>query len=430
MVDNLVKILNEHKLFNQQTDSHYLFSKYASEDWNSLPEYGFKIHISATTSNFESILKKFFKYYSRNQHLLFKIIANTDKLSKQNVGFFGLSQVGKFITIYPHSEDEFQVLLNELELIYKLDRSIRIPSDKRFLNSEVVYYRYGEFKFHSSHNDKRLNNGLVYDKYTFSKYHLLPKRYVVLDIIQKSGNNGIYRILDTKSKKIKILKESVPFGAISKNNVDSVNRKINEFFILKSIEENFVPKVFDIFWIEDSLCIVTDYVSGIKLGKVTISDIDVESRVSIFVNLVEQILIIHQNYNVIINDISMNNVIVDSENNVKIVDFEMSKSPLSIYTAERVGTAGFYDRHYPYVDYSQDIFSLGKILFYLFMPETYTKEILKETNHDIKNFMEKSVFEKILMKTNNHEYLKTIDFYTELKEIFGERNFKSYKLKL
>lgn len=420
MVDKLVELLNKYNFSNEQINDHYLFSKYESNDWNLLPEYGFKIHISATSSNFESILKKFLEYYSRNQNLLFKVIANTDKLNKQNIGFFGLSQVGKFITIYPQSENELQTLLSELELIYKFDRSIRIPSDKRFLNSEIVYYRYGEFKFNFKHNDKRTNNELVYDKFTFSKYDILPKRYIVLDIIQKSGNNGIYRVLDVKLKSIKILKESVPFGAISKNNVDSVNRKINEFFILKSIDEEFVPKVVDIFWIQNSLCIVTDYVIGNKLGAMVVSDIDFERRVNIFLNLVQKVLIIHQKYNVIINDISMNNVIVDSENDIKIFDFELSQSPLSIYDTEKVGTDGFYDRNYHCVDYSQDIFSLGKILFYLFMPGTYTKEILKETNNDIKNFMDKAMLENILMKTNNHEYIKTSDFYAELKELFSE----------
>lgn len=420
MVDKLVTILDKYNLYNNQDNRHYVFSRYESDDWNSLPEYGFKIHLSATKNNFESILKKFLKYYSRNPKLLFKVISDTDKLDDQNIGLFGLSQVGKFITIYPKSEDEFETLLIELELLYKLDRSIRIPSDKRFLNSEVVYYRYGEFKNHHNNFDKRLNDQIVYHKLTFSKYHILPDRYIVLEIIQKSGNNGVYKVLDTKFNDIKILKESVPFGAISKNNVDSVNRKINEFFILKSIDEDFVPKVIDIFWIENSLCIVTDYVSGMTLGNVIISDTDIDNRKKIFLNLVKKVLIIHQKYNVIINDISMNNVIVDSESNVKLFDFEMSKYPSSMYNSEKVGTVGLYDRDYCCVDYSQDVFSLSKILFYLFMPETYTKEILKKSIRGIKNLMNYSDFENIFIKAKNHEYMETIEFYKEVKEIFNE----------
>jgi hypothetical protein len=430
MVDKLTSLLIAHSLFADQSTSHYLFSNYESENWELLPEFGYKIHISATTSNFERILQNFFKYSASHPDVLFKVVSDVDKLNKQNMGFFGLSQVGKFITIYPKSDAELLTLLIELELIYKFDRSIRVPSDKRFLNSEVVYYRYGEFKFSSSHNDKRTNNELFYDKFTFTKYSQLPDHYAVVDIIQKSGNNGVYSVLDTSLKRIKILKESVPFGAISKNNVDSINRKIDEFFILKEIDEAFVPKVVDIFWLENSLCMVMDNVVGTKMGDIVISSMKFGERMVIFLDLVKKVAIMHQKYDIVINDISMNNVIVDSENKVNIIDFEMSHWSRSIYDSEEIGTMGFYDREYQGVDFSQDIFSLGKILFYLLAPEQYAKDILKKPTSDISDFVERSVFDSIIGKTNNHDYNATIDLYKDLKEVCGEQNFKVYIFEL
>lgn len=77
------------------------------------------------------------------------------ELTLQNAGIYGYSQVGKFITIYPNSDDELNRLLVELEMLFKGVKGIPIPSDFKFQLSDVVYYRYGEFIKDPSYRDMR-----------------------------------------------------------------------------------------------------------------------------------------------------------------------------------------------------------------------------------------------------------------------------------
>ena len=65
----------------------------------TLPEKGFKIHISATTINACYIFN-----HVRNildeERISYKVISSDKNLALLNSGDFGYSQIGKFITVY------------------------------------------------------------------------------------------------------------------------------------------------------------------------------------------------------------------------------------------------------------------------------------------------------------------------------------------
>src|SRR3954462_13598367 len=69
-----------------------------------LPFQGFKLHVSATILNSHQIFDITISYLLEN-FLAFKVIGNNSLLGKLNDNYFGYSQVGKFITIYPLNDD-------------------------------------------------------------------------------------------------------------------------------------------------------------------------------------------------------------------------------------------------------------------------------------------------------------------------------------
>ena len=102
-----------------------------------LPSQGFKIHLSATICNLNTIFELFYNYI-KSTNLEWKVMKSFRDLERQNIGFNGLSQIGKFITIYPYNDEIFLKLLYDFGLLFKHQDSISIPSDFRFMQSKIV----------------------------------------------------------------------------------------------------------------------------------------------------------------------------------------------------------------------------------------------------------------------------------------------------
>src|SRR5712691_9903777 len=71
-----------------------------SNKHTTLPSQGWKLHISAGLSSAEAVLNSVMPVlYTERVH--FKTVASLEQLLRLNQGVAGLSQVGKFITVYP-----------------------------------------------------------------------------------------------------------------------------------------------------------------------------------------------------------------------------------------------------------------------------------------------------------------------------------------
>src|SRR6266550_3332242 len=109
------------------------------------PQQGWKIHIAATVLTASKVLEKVGPLLS-NLNILFKAPRSLQELSRLNSGlFYGFSQVGKFMTVYPHSPDEAVSLARELTRLTRRLIAPAVPYDLPFQNSRCIYYRYGAF---------------------------------------------------------------------------------------------------------------------------------------------------------------------------------------------------------------------------------------------------------------------------------------------
>lgn len=78
--------------------SVWRFSRTGSPDD---PEQGWKIHVSATILSAARVLERVAPFLN-NERILFKAPVSLQELKKINCGlFYGFSQVGKLITVYP-----------------------------------------------------------------------------------------------------------------------------------------------------------------------------------------------------------------------------------------------------------------------------------------------------------------------------------------
>ncbi len=69
------------------------------------PEQGWKLHISAASTSAETVLRRSLQVlFAENAD--FKVAGSIQKLNELNRGNGELSQIGKFITVYPNDDEQ------------------------------------------------------------------------------------------------------------------------------------------------------------------------------------------------------------------------------------------------------------------------------------------------------------------------------------
>ncbi len=431
MVDIVKDILGEGWFFEE--DDIWIFC-YSPE--NEQPDQGWKIHISATVLNAEEILKKavpIIKRFAVN----FKFAKDKRILAFLNSRMMNRGSSGKFITIYP-PEKKFKPLIEELYLELKDFKGPYILSDMRYKDSGVVYYRYGGFV-----KNERVDitgekipiifdpNGNPYDDIRTPFYNpppwvedpfgnpriagprgdlILNQRYKVLGVIQFSNNGGVYRALDTKTNTPVIVKEARPYVSMWENGLDAQDLLKKEYRILKKLEgERIAPRPIEIFQEWEHLFLVEEFINGISLRGFVAYHSPILNPLSTYDNFREylyKILRVLENLargletlhrkGIIFGDLSMNNIIIDSDLNAFFIDFEGayevgSEKWISIWTpgfASKNLMDGnrptFQDDYYAFGELIYTLLFSNNHLFFKFpeLREKFVKEVLEGYGYD------------------------------------------------
>lgn len=117
--------------------------EYYDQDNYALPDFGFKIHISATPDNYKTIFKTVYPTLCEKQ-LIFKFIKkNADVLSNFSESE-SAPESGKYFTIYPKDREHCLSILDMLyHLLPKELEGIYILSDRAYKDSNIIFYRFG-----------------------------------------------------------------------------------------------------------------------------------------------------------------------------------------------------------------------------------------------------------------------------------------------
>ncbi|WP_328913232.1 MULTISPECIES: class III lanthionine synthetase LanKC [unclassified Streptomyces] len=104
---------------------------------------GWKIHVSATTENAEHLLRTVSAYCLAHR-IPFKALSGLPALTRRNSKYADRGGSGKFITLYPPSDEVFASALGGLDALTGGEPGPTILSDLRYLEGPL-YVRYGAF---------------------------------------------------------------------------------------------------------------------------------------------------------------------------------------------------------------------------------------------------------------------------------------------
>lgn len=420
------------KKWSIRRDSIWL---YITPDNYQLPLQGWKIHVSATLENAARLLKQVCKIMYREK-CAFKFLLDKKVLSITNYKNWSRGSSGKFITIYPSDEEKFRYLLEELFKHLKEEKGPYILSDRRYKESKVLYYRYGgitplrriaitgekEEVLLSSSGEEVPDSRTPYfnlpnwvkDPFPWEENRgdsiaLKDNRYFIKKALFFSNSGGVYLAEDKVEKREVVIKEARPYTCFEDTGIDAIQMRQREYEILGILKDTgVVPKPLDIFIEWEHLFIVMEYIKGFNLREIifeyspllrtkpkiedTLKFYEIFRK--IFLNLAKALQLAH-NRNIVLGDLSPNNVIVIPENDysIKLIDFEGAFK----YGKEQttyLHTPGFRDIirvMKKMQNYSDDIYTLGKLMFYSIFPLNALEKLRKDLYTNVLEIMLKDL---------------------------------------
>jgi hypothetical protein len=258
------------------------------------PAQGWKLHISATILSAVEILRRVGPLLQQHE-IPFKAPASLDELGRLNAGiYYGYSQVGKFITIYPRTEFEAKKLARELHDLTQGIVAPGVPFDRPYRSNSCVYYRYGSFIEQRVEYNGRSElaiqdpeGNLIPDRrdlptlpsWTRDPFaaerclddhpktpSLLTNRFKAFRALSQRGKGGVYGALDfsTNPPRLCVLKEGRRHGEVRIDGRDGYWRVQHEERVLKSLARKGVevPSIYASFKAEKNYYVALEHIEG------------------------------------------------------------------------------------------------------------------------------------------------------------------------
>lgn len=337
---------------------------------SSMPKQGWKLHISVALDSAQSTLRKVSKYCNKH-NVDFKFIPDERGLLLRNSKYADRTASGKFIVVYPQNDQQSIKMAIEInELLKNEEKGPYILSDVRW-DDGPVYLRYGSFlpRYIESKNGQKVpaiedqHGRLVPDvrdvRVVIPDWIEVPEEIQrQLDILNDkeppadlkcsfdealhfSNGGGVYkgRMLDTGTSVV--IKEGRPKAGLTLDKKDAVERLKHEESILQLLSGiHGVPKLISSFELSGHHFMVQECMDGETLNsyithntpyirggernpdaekEYTRNILDIVAKIK---NLLSEI----HSRGVVFGDFHPNNVIVNDDNDVAIIDYEMAYS--------------------------------------------------------------------------------------------------------
>jgi tRNA A-37 threonylcarbamoyl transferase component Bud32 len=263
---------------------------------------GWKLHVSATILSACAVLRLIAPYLKRRE-IWFKAPKSLAELHKLNSGiYYGFSQVGKFVTVYPQSAEAAAAIASELHALTAKFTAPMVPYDNALRSRSCVYYRYGSFslRLKTTFRKKRVlaiarpDGKLVPDsrgpraavphwltdlfQSVRSQAALevetpLETDYTGYEALTQRGRGGIYQARDVSSmpRKLCVIKEGRRYGETDWLGRDGFFRIKREAEVLRSTGTAGVPRVLRTFRANGCYYLVTERIAGKSLQQVLAS---------------------------------------------------------------------------------------------------------------------------------------------------------------
>lgn len=412
-----------------QDASEALRIRWAVPDYHRaslVPAQGFKLHLTANPVSAASVAGAAVPYLLE-RGIDFKMAPDTNILVNLNAGLFGLTQVGKFMTVYPLSNEAALQTAADLDELTSGLTGPRVPTDRPYRDASIVSYRYGvmgERELSSEVDGAGRYDSLELPDGTFTKdartlLQPVPdwiddpfpnahdvdrldqpepdgpfsRRYIVTGAIQQRGAGGVYRAVRLPVRerdettggyhlepgRVVVIKEARDDGECDEDGVSAQDRLRWQALMLQLFEdvESF-PDAIEMFEWNRSLYLVMEQVEGASLAS-RIADgprLALGDSYKVMWSLARAVKTLHER-GVTHGDLSPRNVMVGEDCAVSLVDLE------HCFHVDRPwggvhGTPGFYPRsggELPLDSWAarchRDLFALAVLVHALFNPDWY-----------------------------------------------------------
>ncbi|MEU8892693.1 class III lanthionine synthetase LanKC [Streptomyces sp. NPDC048442] len=277
------------------------WQRHRSGDWlalrpveSRLPYQGWKIHVSATLDNAESVLEQVMAYCVPRS-IAFKFVPSRYLLHNRNAKYADRAASGKFITVYPADDEECRTVAADLDAALAGSQGPYVLSDLRW-GAGPVYLRYGSFTLRNCYDENgelqpALENAegvLVPDvrgpAFRIPEWIEAPEwlrphldaraaatvadlPYVIEQALHFSNGGGVYVGKDRRTGAKVVLKEARPHAGLAADGADAVARLKREQDALERLSGlGCTPEVLDSFVLGDHHFLVLEFVEGKPLN--------------------------------------------------------------------------------------------------------------------------------------------------------------------
>jgi tRNA A-37 threonylcarbamoyl transferase component Bud32 len=259
-----------------------------------LPDQGWKIHVSACLDNAESVLERVHRHCVADG-TAFKFVPSRYLLHQRNAKYADRAGSGKFITVYPADEAQFERLVGELADLLAGEPGPHILSDLR-IGDGPVHVRYGGFTRRNCYDE----NGELRPAVTgpdgvlvpdlrgpvfrvpdwvtppaFLRPHLDARSAVTVaglpctieSALHFSNGGGVYLARDNRTGRQVVLKEARPYAGLAADGADAVTRLHRERRALELLSGlDCTPEVLDHLTVGEHHFLVLEYIDGKPLN--------------------------------------------------------------------------------------------------------------------------------------------------------------------
>lgn len=369
---------------------------------------GWKLHLSAATLCAERVLERALPVLFQ-EDAPFKVAASAQVLNALNQGLHGISQIGKFITVYPATDEQALRLAAALHEATRGLRGPRVPSDRPLAEASLVHYRYGGFE--SLHLQTPVgavlpalrdpSGALVQDRRGPSydppawvadadpfRAHglgapsqdaeaLVAGRYLITSTLHRSARGAVHMALDVDAPRACVLKSAERDAMLGDDGRDARDRLRHEALMLQRVADllpaGAAPQLYGCFSEAGDVYLAMEDIPGETLdSSVTRAVAEGHppsgAQVAAWGQEIAALLQALHEHGLVFRDLKPSNIIRGADGQLRLIDFEMIHDTRGSAPASGLGTRGYLGPQQaaglpprP----ADDIYALGALLYFL-----------------------------------------------------------------
>ncbi|MBI4492790.1 MAG: hypothetical protein HY690_08375 [Chloroflexi bacterium] len=365
------------------------------------PQQGWKLHLSAALPAATEVLRRALPVLLA-EDASFKVAVSLQAIERLNDGAHGLSQVGKFLTVYPNDDAQAVRLAVALDTATRGLPGPAIPSDHPLNPGSLVYYRYGSFgERHLQTPSGYLVPALSTPDGTLVPDQRLPvyrapawavdpfsaagvaveavanplvgRRYLIVSTLHRSPRGAVHLAADLAGRRRCVLKRASRHAQVQRDGRDARDRLRYEAEVLaRLVPDPRFPAVYGLVEQEGDLFLALEDVEGETLaahvGRLADQGRHASSQqvVAWGRELAALLGTVHAQ-GLVYRDLKPPNVIVAPDGRLRLVDFDIAEPPLAGAPRYGLGSRGYMSPQQAagqparFVD---DVYALGAVLFF------------------------------------------------------------------